>query len=178
MLTRSLVLLAAAAVPSFAQGASSAKTNTGNAATLFNQVRDFIMQSAVDMPEAAYSFKPTPEVRSFGELIGHVAGAQHVFCAAALGDKPPAEDAVEKAAKTKAALIAALKASNDYCAKAYQQTDAAAAASAEIFGEKATRMLALLENVTHDNEHYGNIVTYMRMNKLVPPSSKPRPSGD
>ena len=178
MLTRSLILLAAAAVPSFAQGASPEKTHTRNALLLFNQVRDYIVQSAADMPENAYSFKPTPDVRSFGELIGHIAGAQRVFCASALGETPPAEDAIEKSAKTKAALIAALKESNDYCARAYQQTDAAAAAPADIFGTKATRMLALLENVTHDNEHYGNIVTYMRMNKLVPPSSRPRPSGD
>ena len=177
MIKRSLILLAAAAAPSLAQG-PAAKTNTNNALVLWTQVRDYLVQAAADMPEASYSFRPTPEVRTFGELIGHIAGSQRMFCAIAIGAAPPAEDAVEKAAKTKAALVAALKESNDSCAKAYAQTDAAAAGSVDLFGEKRTRMYTLLENVVHDNEHYGNIVTYMRMNNLVPPSSRPRPSGD
>jgi hypothetical protein len=100
-----------------------------------------------------------------------------MFCAIALGVKPPAEDAVEKSAKTKAALVQALKESNDYCARAYNQTDAAAAASVELFGAQRSRLYTLLENATHDSEHYGNIVTYMRLNKMVPPSSRPRPAG-
>ena len=74
-------------------------------------------------------------------------------------------------------LVAALKESNDYCAKAYRLTDAATAGMVDVFGQQRSKMYALLMNVTHDNEHYGNIVTYMRMNKLVPPSSRPRPSG-
>jgi uncharacterized damage-inducible protein DinB len=174
MIKRSLLILAAAATPVFGQ----ANPNVANAAALFASVRDYITQAAADMSEAQYSFRPTPDVRTFGELIGHIAGSQSMYCAIALGEKPPAEDAVEKAAKTKAALVAALKQSNDYCAKAYKQTDAAAAAPVDLFGEKRTRMYALLGNATHDSEHYGNIVTYMRMNKLVPPSSRPRSSGN
>jgi uncharacterized damage-inducible protein DinB len=175
MITRSLFILVAAAAPSFAQAANP---NVGNAASLFASVRGYITQAAADMPESAYSFRPTPDVRTFGELIGHIAGSQKMFCALALGDKDPGEDSVEKTAKTKAALVAALKESNDYCAKAYRMTDAATTGMVDIFGEKHSKLYALLENVTHDNEHYGNIVTYMRMNKLVPPSSKPRPSGN
>ena len=174
MIKRSLLALAAAAAPAFGQ----ANPNMANAAALFASVQGYITQSAADMSDAQYGFRPTADVRTFGELIGHIAGSQKMFCAIALGEKPPAEDAVEKSAKTKAALVAALKESNDYCAKAYQQTDAAAAATVDFFGQKHSRMFTLLENVTHDNEHYGNIVTYMRMNKLVPPSSRPGPSGD
>ena len=88
---------------------------------LWEDVADYLVQSAMDMPAEKYAFKPTPAVRSFGEIIGHVAGSQNMFCAMALGEKPPAEDAVEKAATTKEALVAALKASNDYCRKAYAQ---------------------------------------------------------
>jgi len=174
MIKRSLLLLAAAATPAVAQ----ANPNMANAAALFASVSGYITQAAADMSDAQYSFRPTLDVRTFGELIGHIAGSQKMFCAIALGEKPPAEDAVEKSATTKAALVAALKESNDYCAKAYKQTDAAAAATVDLFGEKHSRMFTLLDNVTHDNEHYGNIVTYMRMNKLVPPSSRPRPSGN
>jgi uncharacterized damage-inducible protein DinB len=150
---------------------------TETARMLWSDVRDNIAQSAADVPESLYSYRPTPEVRTFGELIGHIAGSQHMFCAIALGVKPPAEDAVEKSAKTKAALVQALKESNDYCARAYNQTDAAAAASVELFGAQRSRLYTLLENATHDSEHYGNIVTYMRLNKMVPPSSRPRPAG-
>lgn len=143
-----------------------------NASMLFTSVSGYIAQAANDMSEAQYSYRPTADVRTFGELIGHVAGSQKMFCAMALGDKPPAEDEVEKSAKTKAALVAALKASNDYCAKAYKLTDAATTGMVDVFGQQRSKMYALLSNVTHDNEHYGNIVTYMRMNKLVPPSSR------
>jgi len=102
-----------------------------------------------------------------------VAGAQNMICAAAMGEKVPAEDAVEKSAKTKAALIEALQASTAYCGKAYGMTDAASGAPVEIFGMKTTRLGVLVLNATHDAEHYGNIVTYLRINGIVPPSSRP-----
>ena len=188
MLTRSLFVLAAAAIPAFAQNqkpaapaaakSSSGSTGVNNARMLWSPTRDYIAQAAADVPEAMYSYRPTPEVRTFGELIGHVAGSQHMFCAIALGEKPTAEDDVEKAAKTKAALVQALKVSNDHCDRAYKQTDAATAGMTDLFGEQRSRLYVLLENASHDSEHYGNIVTYMRMNKMVPPSSRPRPSGD
>ena len=171
MLRRSLVILCATAAPSFAQ--TGANPNVDNARALWESVRGYIVAAANDVPESLYAFRPTPEVRTFGQLIGHLAGSQRVFCAAALGEKAPDEDAVEKAATTKAALVAALKQSNDYCARAYKITDAAGAGMTDLFGEKRSNVYALLANATHDNEHYGNIVTYMRINKMVPPSSKP-----
>ncbi|MEO5800164.1 MAG: DinB family protein [Gemmatimonadales bacterium] len=166
---KSLVILACVAAPLQAQG-----TDVGVPAvrSLWQQLSGYVLASAEDMPEAKYAFKPTPEVRSFGELIGHVAGSQNMFCAAALGEKEPAEDAVEKAATSKAALIAAMKASIAYCTKAYAQTDNASRAAITLFGQKRNRMYALAMNATHDGEHYGNLITYLRMNGLVPPSSK------
>jgi uncharacterized damage-inducible protein DinB len=131
----------------------------------------YVLQSAMDVPEEKYSYKPTPEVRSFGELFAHVAGAQSMFCAMALGEKAPAEDAVK--AKTKAELIEALKTSNTNCERAYDQTDAATASNVDVFGQQHSRLYTLMMNATHDAEHYGNLVTYMRMNGMVPPSSKP-----
>jgi uncharacterized damage-inducible protein DinB len=147
-----------------------------DARDLWKQASDFVLQSATDMPEAKFSYKPIATVRSFGEIIGHVAGSQSMFCAIALGEQPPAEDAVEKMAKTKAALIEAMRSSSAYCAKAYAQSDAAAGAMVDLFGEKRTRFFTLMENATHDNEHYGNLVTYLRMNGMVPPSSRPAPA--
>ncbi len=169
MLRHSLVLVALAASSVAAQGADP---HTANARMLWENSTNYLTQSAADAPEAVYAFKPTPEVRSFGEILGHVAGSQNMFCAIALGETVPAEDAVEKAAKTKVALVAALKASNDYCARAYAATDAANAPMVDLFGRQRSRLYTLLMNVSHNNEHYGNLVTYLRMNKLVPPSSK------
>lgn len=138
----------------------------------WQQLSGYVLASAEDMPEEKYSFRPVAGVRTFGELIGHVAGSQQMFCALAMGQTPPAEDAVEKAANTKAALIAAMKASNAYCTKAYAMSDARSRGKITMFGQKQTKLYALMMNATHDGEHYGNLVTYLRINGLVPPSSK------
>jgi uncharacterized damage-inducible protein DinB len=168
----SLLILVCAAGPLLAQG-KPAPSAVADARDLWKEASDYIVQSAIDLPEAKFSYKPTPAVRSFGEIIGHVAGSQTMFCAIALGEKAPAEDAVEKTAKTKAALIEAMRASNSYCARAYAQSDGATTAIVDLFGTPRTRLYALMMNATHDNEHYGNLVTYLRMNGMVPPSSKP-----
>jgi uncharacterized damage-inducible protein DinB len=170
MLKRAITMLVFAASPLVAQRSSPVAASR----MLWEDVTGYLVQSAKDMPEDKYSFKPTPGVRSFGELIGHVAGAQHMFCAIALGEKPPAEDAVEKAATTKEALVKALQASNDDCRRAYTQSDADASGTVTVFGRQQSRLYVLMMNATHDNEHYGNVVTYLRMNGIVPPSSRPR----
>ena len=138
----------------------------------WQQVSGYLRQTAQDFSEADYAYRPVAPVRTVGEMLGHVAGAQFMMCAAALGEPPRAEDAVERTAKTKAALVKALKESNDYCARAYAQTDAATTAPAQLFGMSMTRLGALALNAVHDGEHYGNLVTYMRMKGMVPPSSR------
>lgn len=172
MLKRTLVLLVLAASPLVAQGGPARPMS--DAQMLWEGVAAYLVQSATDMPAEKYSYKPTPAVRSFGEIIGHVAGSQNMFCAMALGEKAPEEDAVEKSATTKEALVAALKASNDYCRKAYAQNDDALGGMVDVFGQQRSKRFTLLMNATHDNEHYGNLVTYLRMNGMVPPSSRPR----
>jgi uncharacterized damage-inducible protein DinB len=172
MLKRALAILALAASPLAAQG--SPASAIANARMLWEDVAGYLVQSATDMPAEKYGYKPTPAVRSFGELIGHVAGSQNMFCAMALGEKPPAEDAVEKAATTKEALVQALQASNESCRRAYAQGDADASGTVSVFGRQQSRLYVLMMNATHDNEHYGNVVTYLRMNGIVPPSSRPR----
>lgn len=165
--------LAVAPRPAAAQG-SPERSDPSIAAMKANwkQVIGFITAAADELTEADYAYRPVSTVRTFGELIGHVAGSQNMICAAALGDKQPAEDAVEKAAKTKAALVKALKESNAYCEKAYAITASQAGMSVELFGAPSTRAGALALNAVHDGEHYGNIITYMRMKGMVPPSSR------
>ena len=134
-----------------------------------------IASSAADVPDNVYAFKPVDTVRTFGEIVAHVAGANYVFCAAARGETSPhAENAFDSLA-TKAAIVKAFAESVAYCDVAYKAlTDRSAADTIDMpFGMgKAARTAALVGNVGHLNEHYGNLVTYMRMKGIVPPTSR------
>jgi len=165
------------AAPAAAQQAVSANQALGVGAVkgMWQAMTNYIITAAEQMPEKDYAFRPTHDVRTFGEMVGHVAGAQAMICAAALGEKGGAEDDIEKTAKTKAALVAALKTTTQYCQRAYAQTDAASAATTTLFGNSMPRMNALAMNATHNAEHYGNLVTYLRIRGMVPPSSQPMP---
>ena len=169
-------ILAAVAVPFVVSTAVAqpSPSPTGEARALWKSIIVNVTAAADEIPDAMYAYRPTPEVRTFGELFAHVAGSQKMFCAMALGDKVPDEADVEKTAKTKAAIVAALKESNTYCERAYSQPDANVRAMVDVFGEQHPRFYALILNASHDGEHYGNVVTYMRINKLIPPSSRPR----
>jgi uncharacterized damage-inducible protein DinB len=131
-----------------------------------------ILKTADKVPEDKYSFKPTPEVRSLGQILAHVADAQYFFCGTARGEKPPAKN-VEKSATTKAQIQSALKEAFAYCDAAYAGlTDAASAETISFLGQQRTKLSVLDFNVAHTFEHYGNLVTYMRINGIVPPSSE------
>ena len=178
-LVRSFALIAFAAAPLAAQAKPAAKPAAPPAASAVSTMRtvwqptaNYVLQAAQDMPEEKFSFKPTPTVRSFGEVVAHVAGSQYMFCAAALGDTARAEDEIEKGTHSKADLVAAMKASTAYCDKAYAITDAAGRKPLTMFGQKHNRLWALLANMSHNGESYGNLITYLRINGMVPPSSK------
>jgi uncharacterized protein YbaA (DUF1428 family)/uncharacterized damage-inducible protein DinB len=166
------LLLAVLAAPAAAQSAPPADAGVATSRALWTQVTAQVTEIAKEVPDSLYGWKPTPTVRSFGELFGHIAGAQYMFCAAALGEPAREEDAVEKAATTKAALVEALEASTAYCAPAYRQSDASAMAGITMFGQQQTRLWALGMNALHNGEHYGNLVTYLRINGIVPPASR------
>jgi uncharacterized damage-inducible protein DinB len=141
---------------------------------LFSMIKNNIVRSAEKMPEENYAFKPTPEVRSFGQLIGHVADSQYMFCSAVLG-KPSPAPGIEKSKTTKADLVQAVKDAFAFCDPAYDGlTDAQAGTLVKFFGGDQAKVTVLAFNTAHDNEHYGNIVTYLRMKGIVPPSSEPR----
>jgi uncharacterized damage-inducible protein DinB len=139
---------------------------------MYNMVKANIVKAAAKMPESNYAFKPTPDVRSFGQLIGHIADAQYEFCGPVLGDKA-SEVSVEKTKTTKADLSQALTDAFAYCDKAYSaMTDAHAADIVPFFNYKLPKLSLLSFSTAHMDEHYGNIVTYMRLKNLVPPSSE------
>ena len=156
-----------------AAGAVAANASINAAKSIWQLSSGFVARSAEQMPESLYSFKPTPAVRSFGQIIGHVADSQYMFCSAALGEKSPQTGSFEKDVTTKAALIKALKDASTYCDRAYAQNDVASAAPVTMFGTfNTTKMGALVMNAAHDYEHYGNLVTYFRLKGMTPPSSQ------
>ena len=138
----------------------------------FSALAFLVIASAVPaLAQDNYAFKATPDVRSFGQLIGHVADAQYSFCSAVLGEKNPALG-IEKSKTTKADLVQALKDALAYCDKAYDGlTDEQAAQMTKFFGREMPKLTILSFNVAHDNEHYGNIVVYMRLKGHTPPST-------
>jgi uncharacterized damage-inducible protein DinB len=142
----------------------------------YGRVKGILLKSADKMPEGNYGFKPVDTVRSYGQIIGHLVDAQYMFCSVALGEKTPALD-IEHTKSSKADLIAALNAAFAYCDKAYDSmTDASAVQIVKLFGSDAPRLSALTVNNMHDLEHYGNLVTYMRLKNIVPPSSEQQAS--
>jgi len=166
------LLLIAAASTLFAQTAD----NPLSASTkgLYGMAKNNLVKAAEKMPEESYSFKPTPTVRSFGQLVGHVADANYMFCSAVIGEPAPVRG-IEMGRSAKADLVTALKESFTYCDKAYDgMTDVAGAQKLKFFGQERPRLGILEFNNMHDYEHYGNMVTYLRMKGIVPPSSEGR----
>lgn len=171
-----LLVIALLALPltGLAQQGAAGNPLSTEARAAWEGVRNNILRAAEKMSEENYAFKPVPEVRSFGQLIGHIADANYMICAAARGVARP-QVQVEKTMTTKAQLTAALKESAAFCDAGFADlTDAKAVEPVKLFGGQRARLTALNINTSHDNEHYGNIVTYMRIKGLVPPSSEPR----
>ena len=144
----------------------------------WSEAKTNVRRSADVMPEAKYTYKPVDGVRTYGAILAHLAGAAYEFCAAAKDEKPPFTEAgVEKSATTKAAIVKALDGAIAYCDDVYKTLDDAKAAQmgpGAFGGPQAARAQNLIGNTGHFQEHYGNLVTYLRINGLVPPSSQPR----
>ena len=140
---------------------------------MYRGVKAIVLRSAEKMPEENYGFRPTDAVRTFGQILGHVADSQYLFCSVALGEPNPRPN-IEKTRTSKADLIAALEGAFAYCDRAWDgMTDESATEIVKLMGRDSPRLNALNTNNLHTVEHYGNLVTYLRMNDIVPPSSEP-----
>jgi uncharacterized damage-inducible protein DinB len=151
-----------------------AQTNpiTTDAREGWDYSKGLLLRAAEKTPEEHYAFKPTLEVRSFGEVIAHLVQNHNSLCAAIRGEEPP-KPKLDKASK--AELVSALKQSVAYCDATFADlTDAKAGELVTVYGRSRARITGLAMLVFHDREHYGNLVTYMRLKGLVPPSSEPR----
>ena len=171
---RSVLILLTLSTPALAQQTQARDASPAVAAARahWQTVHGYIQRAAEQLPESLYNYRPTPQVRTFAQLFGHVAGSEFMFCAPVRGEAPKAEDEIESKVKDKAGLVKALKDAATYCDVAYGISDADGAKMVDVFGQR-TKLNTLVFNATHDGEHYGNIVTYLRMKGLVPPSSQP-----
>ena len=169
---RSFLLLALAS-PLAAQQQTSDPARVAVAAARANWIsaHTYIVRSAEQMSEADFAFKPVATVRSFAQIVAHVADDEMGWCAQILGE-PVKQTQFEKTLTAKADVVKAIKDAGAYCEKAYGISDAEAAATTTIWGGQQAKIRGLMDNAAHDWEHYGNIVTYMRIKGLVPPSSQ------
>lgn len=156
--------------------AQPANPLTKTSQAMFAISKGDVLGSVDIIPEDLWSFQPTPDVRTVGQLFAHIADGQYEFCGVASEGKVVSKN-IEKTAKSKAEIVAALKDAFAYCDASYaKMTDAQASELVTFFGMKITRLGALDFNFAHNMEHYGNLVTYMRLKGIVPPSSAPKPA--
>jgi uncharacterized damage-inducible protein DinB len=166
-----IVVMAAVAATAFATPAAAQPPDVSMKGQ-YELAKGWITKSAAMMPEADYSFKPTPEVRSFGQVLGHIANAVGMICVAPTGAKSPLAGDAEKLA-TKAEVTKALADSFAACDKAWAAvTPSWNTDMVDFFGKSQTKMAVIAFNTSHVFEHYGNLVTYLRLKNLVPPSSQ------
>lgn len=138
----------------------------------YESIKNILLKSADKMPEENYSFRTTPQVRTYGEMIAHIADTQTMLCALAKGEQKKGAAAGKT---SKSDLVAALKASFADCDSVYNSmNDATGAQSVKMFGRDTTKLGVLNMNIAHDNEMYGQMVAYMRIKNIVPPSSEGR----
>lgn len=170
--------LAVAAVAQTSDEGADKALSTSLAATaksMHASIRRNLAEAAESMPAEEYSFRPTPQVRTFAQLVGHLTNANWLFCSAAKGEKSPSRQNAENLT-TKDAAVKALADSLAYCDSVYQDTTDANFTQPITFagyGRPAptTRGAILIFNTTHNTEHYGNMVVYLRLKGLVPPST-------
>ena len=150
----------------------------------FNVFTNYLVMAAEMMPEGGYTFRPTPDLRTFAQQINHATGAHYSFCNQA-GIPPGVQKQAAPAlasVTSKPAIVAALKESIAYCDRLL------AAASESWLSEivpglggsssgliRGMRAHAFIYNAVHSAEDYGTITTYMRMQGVVPPSTALHP---
>ena len=173
------LLMVVSGVPALAQ---SSNPLTSGARQHYGIIRGYVTRAAAKIPEDLYAYRPTPDVRSFAQLIGHLADANYRLCSVLAGVDPAMDAGIERDRHTKAELTKALEESFAYCDKQY-------AAMSDVGGQpivkfdaggegarvpiQMPRFTVMAFHTAHAFEHYGNLVTYMRLKGLVPPSSEP-----
>jgi hypothetical protein len=165
---------------------STAQTREGLMGDLIkdiSEVESKVVGLAKAMPEGTYAWRPSPGVRSTGEVFAHVA-ADNYFLPAAMGIAAPTETGIngkdfktaaafEKRSMTRDQVVAELTKSFAFLKTSMNGvTDAQLNAPIELFGQKSTHRSMWVTTATHLHEHLGQLIAYARSNKVTPPWSK------
>ncbi len=168
-------LTAIAQMPAPAQAQKTAEpTPIGEVMNAYKQTKTIIIASAEAMPAEDFSFKATPDIRTFAEMFTHVAQVQESICPVIAGT-PPATRPVQSTAATKEEVLAVIKHSFDVCDATYASVTEAN--MNEVAGSgfmRGTKLGDMWKNVAHNNEMYGQMVIYLRLHGIVPPSTAMR----
>ena len=152
--------------PNFPNPTAAPNPLTTTLSIFRSNMQDKILKAAETMPEVKYSYRPTKDVRSFGEILTHVADISYYLCSNMKGEARPTTAAGKG---SKADIIAYVKGSFDYCDGAFSAfTDGHLNDPADFWGFKTNKMFILTQSGNHDALHYGNLVTYLRLNGLEP----------
>lgn len=170
---RACLLLAGLAIVVYPARAQDSRIVTQELKELHDRIREDVIRSAERMPAEYFDFQPTPDVRTFGQLVGHVATNLYGMCAAAGAERNPHPTLVEETASGKGDLVGALKAAYDYCEEALASLNDVNGRDRVTASREGTRLSFLVDAIQHTSLHYGNMVTYMRLKGLVPASSDP-----
>lgn len=161
MKLRILFILCCLLLPAASSLAQAPQAKTPDVSTElrngFNEVNGWVTKAAEMVPADKYNYRPVDSVRTFGQLIAHITDSYNYFCAQGVGNKVEWSDPVEKGVTDKDTLLPKLKEAVGRCNTAYSSNNA--------------QLRPLFSNVGHTSLHYGNIITYMRMLGLKPPSS-------
>jgi DinB superfamily len=164
---------AASPAPASPAAASTVDALAKEVQASYARVKSNILKSADKMPPEDYSFKPTPDIRTFARVVNHVTEAQMHICGALNQVKPGDAATVPPETADKGTIVDALKASFAECDKAYAAlTDANMTEMFQLGPAKRSRLGLLWGNVGHDNEQYATLAIYMRLKGQIPPSSE------
>ncbi len=163
--------LAPAALPLAAQ-APAVTGPAGEALAAYNRIKPNLIKAAEKMPDADYQFKPTPDIRTFARIVNHVTEAQFHTCTTLNGGKFDPKSVPSDTAD-KATILAGLKASFEECDKAYGAlSDGTFTEVLSVGPQKRSRIGLAWGNISHDNEQYAELSTYLRLKGLVPPTAE------
>lgn len=165
-----LIAMGTAGAASAQQGGQAREPIAWTTNWFYQDARRNFLEAAELMPEEHYGFKPVPDVRSFGEIVGHIANWQFTNCSAAKGEKNPNATDFEKA-EGKADLLSGIKAAYVYCDEVFKSLDLDRLSAA---GGGPPVMFRAMSALAHPYLHYGNLITYLRLKGIVPPSTARR----
>jgi uncharacterized damage-inducible protein DinB len=165
------IVLLAIAAPAAAQTPAARPEPIASTTNWFYEDAKRNFLEAVElMPAEDYGFRPAADVRTFGQIVGHIANWQFTNCSAAKGERNPNTKDFEKS-ESKPEIVGAIKAAYAYCDEVFKSLDVDRLSAAS---GGSPVMFRAMSAVAHPYLHYGNLITYLRLKGIVPPSTARR----